>query len=160
MLVIFSCSKDKFEAKIPSYITIDKFTLSTNFATQGSNSESITDAWVFINDDLIGTFELPARFPVLKEGVFTIKIFAGIKDNGVSQQRRRYLLYAPHEEQVNLVPGNELTITPSISYNPDAKFAWLEDFEGASTSFSYHANSDTIINKINTGVFEGSYSGK
>lgn len=160
VLVIFSCSKDKFEAKIPSYISIDKFTLSTNLATQGSNSENITDAWVFINDDLIGTYELPARFPVIKEGLFTIKIFAGIKENGVSKLRRRYLLYSPHVEQINLVAGKEIAITPLISYNSDAKFAWLEDFEGASTSFSYHANSDTIINKTNIGVFEGNYSGK
>lgn len=160
VLVVFSCSKDKFEAKTPSYITIDKFILTTNGATQGSNSENITDAWVFINDDLIGIYELPARFPVIKEGFFTIKIYAGIKENGVAQLRRRYLLYSPHEEKINLVARNEITITPTITYNPTAKFAWIEDFEGASTSFSYHTNSDTIINKTNTGVFEGNFSGK
>lgn len=158
--MLFSCSKDAFEAEIPSYITINSFSLTTNNALQGSNSEGITDAWVFINDDLIGTFELPARFPVLKKGNVTIKVFAGIKDNGVTQTRARYTLYAPHEEQILLAPKKEITIFPTITYTPDAKFAWLEDFESASISLTFNSDSDTTLFKDNNDAFEGFFSGK
>lgn len=159
-LVLLSCSKSDFEADIPAYITINNFSLTTNNALQGSNSEGITDAWVFVNDDLIGTFELPARFPVLKKGNVTIKVFAGIKDNGITQTRVRYTLYAPHEEQILLEPKKEITILPVITYTPDAKFAWIEDFESASISFTFDSNSDTILFKDNSDAFEGIFSGK
>ncbi len=144
---------------MPVYISIDSITLTTNYANEGSASSNITDAWVFVNDDLVGVYELPATFPVLKEGNVEVKVYGGIKDNGISASRARYALYDPHVEQVNLVKGETIKITPSISYNPDVKFSWLEDFENASLSFLYTSGSDTTINKQSTTVKEGNYSG-
>jgi hypothetical protein len=158
-IIFFSCSKEKYEAQIPAYISIDQITLTTDLATEGSASSNITDAWVYINDDFIGAFELPATFPVLKEGTAKLKVYAGIKENGISASRTRYLLYDPHEEQVNLVKGETLNIVPYVTDNSDVKFSWLEDFENASLSFLYSPGNDTIINKVNTGVKEGVYSG-
>ncbi|MDT8411240.1 MAG: hypothetical protein RQ875_02155 [Vicingaceae bacterium] len=159
LTLISSCSKDNFEAKIPSYITIEKFTVTSNYSLHGSNSSNITDVWVFVNDDLIGTYELPARFPVLKEGTFNVKFFAGIKDNGVSGLRERYLFYTPHEEQITFEKGKEITIEPQVTYVSTTKTAWLEDFESPATSFTYANGSDTIINKTSITVFEGNSSG-
>ena len=70
LMLINSCSKDSFEAKIPTYISIDKFTVASNYAIYGSSASNITDVWVYINDDLVGTYELPARFPIIKEGTY------------------------------------------------------------------------------------------
>lgn len=154
-----TCSKDKYEATVPTYITIDKFSFITDYANEGSNSSNITDAWVYVNDDLIGAFELPATFPVLKEGNVELKVYAGIKDNGIAASRARYLLYAPHVEQLELVKGESIKIDPQITYHPDAKFSWLEDFENVSLSFLYTLGSDTIINKQSDDVKEGIYSG-
>ena len=47
-----------------------------------------------------------------------------------------------------------------MSYIPEAQFAWMEDFESAGLSFTYAASSDTIINKISAGAFEGLGSGQ
>ena len=88
-----SCSKDELEATIPSYISIDKFTISTNYSTQGTSSSNITDAWVYIDNDLVGIFELPAKFPVLKEGNVKIDVYPGIKENGISERRSKYIFY-------------------------------------------------------------------
>lgn len=156
----YSCSKEDFEAEIPAYITIDDITLTTNYLTEGTASENITDAWVYINDDLVGVYELPAKFPVLKEGNVSIKVFAGIKNNGITSDRVRYLAYDPHEEQIDLVKGETVAIEPTIRYNSTVNFKWLEDFESASTSFLYHGNSDTIIEKQTQVVKEGNFSGK
>jgi hypothetical protein len=155
-----TCSKEKYEAKEPTYISIDEIVLTTNYAVQGSASSNITDAWVFINDDLVGVYELPATFPVLKEGNAEVKIYAGIKDNGIAASRARYLLYDPHVEQLNLVPGETIMMAPSVTYSSGVNFAWLEDFENASLSFLYHQLSDTIVFKQSSGVKEGSFSGK
>ena len=159
-IIFFSCSKEKFEAKIPAYISVPSITLTTDYATEGSASANITDAWVYINDDLVGVYELPAKFPVLKEGNVNIKVFAGIKDNGISASRTRYFLYDPHEVKMNLVPGETYEIAANVRYNAGVNFTWLEDFEGASSSFLYHTNSDTVFNRQASVVKEGQFSGQ
>ena len=160
-IIIFflGCSKDKFEATVPAYISIDDILFSTDYATEGSASSNITDAWVYIDDNLVGVYELPATFPVLKEGNVEVKIYAGIKDNGITASRARYLLYDPHIQTINLVPEETIKIISTVGYNPDVKFTWLEDFETASLSFLYHTRSDTIIMKQNNDVKEGNFSG-
>lgn len=159
-IIFNSCSKDKYEAQIPTYISIDQFTLTTNYATEGTASDNITDAWVFINDDLVGVYELPCNFPVLKEGNVTVKVFAGIKDNGIAGDRKRYLFYEHHEEQLNLVKGETIKIDPQIVYKSNVTFKWMEDFENASLSFLYSIGSDTIFNKVSNDVKEGAFSGQ
>lgn len=154
-----SCTKKK-ESTIPAYISIDEITLTTNYVSEGTASEKITDAWVYINDDLVGVFELPAKFPVLKEGNYNLKVYAGIKESGMSETRSRYLFYTPHEEQIALERGKELKINPQITYTSTTNFVWFEDFENASLSFTYDSSSDTIIDKTTTDVFEGGSSGK
>ena len=57
---------------------------------------------VYINDDLVGVYELPAKFPVLKEGNVTVKVFAGIIDFAKDPPRGvKYPFYDPHVEQLN-----------------------------------------------------------
>jgi hypothetical protein len=148
------------EATIPAYISVPSITLTTDYATEGSASSNITDAWVFVNDDLVGVYELPAKFPVLKEGDVSVKVFAGIRDNGISASRARYLLYDPHIEQVSLIPGETVEIAANVAYNAGVKFTWLEDFEGASSSFLYNSFSDTVFNKQSITVKEGQSSGQ
>ena len=159
-IVLSSCSKEDFEVQVPTYITINSISLTTNLATEGSTSSNIVDAWVFLNDDLVGIYELPATFPVLKEGNATLKVFAGIKNNGIAASRTRYLLYDPHVEQINLVKGETIVVDPVVTYNGSTQFTWIEDFENASLSFLYTSGSDTIINKQSLEVKEGASSGQ
>ena len=159
-IIFLSCSKEKYEAQIPAYISIDQITFTTDYSTEGSSSSNITDAWIYINDNLVGAFELPATIPVLKEGIVNLKVYAGIKDNGISASRAKYLLYSTYEEQVNLVNGETIEVNPYVTYDTGVKFSWMEDFEQASLSFLYTSGSDTIVNKIATDVKEGNYSGQ
>lgn len=159
-ITFFSCSKEDYEAQVPAYISIDNITLTTNEATEGSASSNIVDAWVYINDDLVGVYELPATFPVLKEGSATIKVYAGIKDNGISTSRERYLLYAPYVEGINLVKGETISIDPVVTYNSGVTFTWIEDFENGSLSFLYTSGSDTVINNQSLDVKDGFFSGQ
>jgi hypothetical protein len=159
-IILSSCSKEDYEVEAPTYISIDHITLSVNQATEGSSSSNIVDAWVFIDDDLVGVYELPATFPVLKEGSGTLKVYAGIKDNGIAAARKRYLLYDPHVEQVNLIKGETIVVDPVVTYASGTKFTWIEDFENASISFLYNSASDTIINKQSNDVKEGVFSGQ
>lgn len=154
----YSCNKEKLKSDIPSYITINEFAFSTDYVEEGSNSENITDAWVYINDNLIGVYELPATFPVLLEGNVDIKIFPGVKENGISNTRVKYPFYTSYQLSAKLNPNEEIEINPITKYRTDINFLWMEDFENAGISFLYHNNSDTIINKTNN-AFEGNHSG-
>ena len=158
-IILSSCSKENFEAQVPAYLFINDITLTTNEATEGAPSENILDAWVFINDKLVGVYELPATIPVIKEGNVTLKVYAGIKNAGMST-RTRYLLYDPHVEQLNLVKGETIDINANVTYASGTTFEWLENFESASLSFLYSSESDTVVNKQSTDVRSGSFSGQ
>ena len=67
LLLINSCKLITPDESIPSYILIDKIAYKSNISGD-NNSQNITDAWVYVDDQLIGAFELPAKFPVLITG--------------------------------------------------------------------------------------------
>ena len=64
------------DEKIPGYIYIDSIIVKTNLGYQGSNSQNISDVWINIEDEtenkLLGIYQLPAKFPVLKTGKIKI----------------------------------------------------------------------------------------
>ena len=156
-VLLGSCSR---KGDVPAYIHIDHIDLTTDAVTQGSNSARITDAWVYVDGQLIGTFELPATFPVLAEGTHEIKIRGGIKQSGISSSRVQYPFYKFYSTSVNLIPGNVTNVQPVVSYFPATTFSWLEDFESPGTTINPGPFvTDTMIVQQNAVVFEGSKSG-
>ena len=130
-------------------------------STEGSNSNDIVDAWVFINDQIIGVFELPAKIPILESGQHELKIFAGIKKNGLNGKRERYPFYSTYVKTINLVPDSIISITPEFTYVSNAVF-WIEDFEDPAIKFFQGPTSDANIVRttVPSEVFEGGGSGK
>ena len=153
-----SCKKN--DDLIPSYIHIPSINLSTVYEFDGSSSNKITDAWVYIDDNLLGAFELPATIPILSSGSHKIMIKAGIKINGISMSRTYYPFYQPWEGQVDLKKEEVDTIVPTVYYYP-GKVNWNEDFEEAGVTIQKYGPSDTLIVKTSEAgkVFEGSASG-
>ena len=159
-VLFLSCNK---EEPIPSYIHIDKISLTTT-VSQGSNAHKIIDAWIYIDDNLVGAFEMPCTVPVLYAGEHNVKIYAGVKENGIAETRIMYPFYYRHEQTVTLTQGQITTLTPTVSYYSSAAFPWLEDFEGSSHSVckSDGVTIDTFmtITPLPSEVFEGAQSGK
>jgi len=158
LVLFFSCNK---EEPIPSYIHIDTINLTTNYAVQGSISNKILDAWIYVDDQQIGAFEMPCTVPVLYEGEHTIKIRAGIKENGIADTRIYYPFYEIFTQTVTLTRGQIITLNPTITYSSFADFTWLEDFTSATPSICDTINSDTVMKQTTTPseVFEGTGSG-
>jgi len=151
------------EATVPSYLTIDTITLSTDYPRQGTASHKITDAWVYVDDEPAGVYELPARIPLLFEGSHKITISPGIKLNGIAGTRAPYPFYNDYIKQINLVKDSTIKLNPTTTYKSSTVFAWLEDFEQNSVSIRKTSRSDTSFIRY-TGprpdsVFEGNYSG-
>ena len=82
-IVLSSCNNFKGSQEIPAYIHIDTFLFTTNYGLEGAASHKITDAWLYIDDDIQGCYELPATIPVLERGNHRVTIIPGIKLNGI-----------------------------------------------------------------------------
>ena len=145
---------------IPAYIRIDSVGLTTQPGVHGSNSHKISDAWVYVNDQLIGAFELPATIPVLHSGDVEVTIRAGIKMNGISATRLRYPFYNFYSVNVNLTPGQVTHVSPTVQYfSGITPFALIEDFENAGIAFTDTLMSDTTIVLVTAPLaFEGNKS--
>ena len=150
--LISSCQKEDAVDGIPSYIKIDAIDLiDTTEYNNGYTTQLLTDAWVRINGIDKGIYELPANFPVLDKGNVEIRIYGGIKDNGIAAQRVNYPFYNSYIENIFLKEDSITTITPilSVKENIEGQF---DDFD-ESYSFNYDS---CCFQKLNNGEY-GNY---
>ena len=160
-----SCSLFDKTEPTPAWIRIEKIDIVDNpNVNEGSLSSDITDAWVYIDDNIIGVFELPADIPILEEGEHQLLVGPGIKVSTVSTLRDNYLFYDAYESKVNLIPGEILNIEPEISYRDEGSsylYYVVEDFEDSFIEMSAITGSDAeILRTTETDiVFEGNASG-
>lgn len=152
-VVFVSCRKFEGSQTIPAYIHIESIVVDslTDYFTYGATTSKITDAWVYVDDDPVGCFELPATFPVLKHGSHKVTVYGGIKRDGISAARAPYPFYKPLVYQsLNLVEDSIVNLQPVLSYYPIGEgvdIGWMEDFETANTLLPV-AGSDTSVIRI------------
>lgn len=122
---------------IPAYLHIANIDVSVSSdGTQGDNNDDIVDAWVFVDGQEVGTFELPATIPVLHSGSSVVTVLAGIKKNGLNSDRVVYPFYEAYEVTMELIPSEVDTLQPFVSYREGVTFPWLENFEDNSISLT------------------------
>ena len=152
LTVFLSCQKEN-NTGIPAYIKIDEINL-----TNTNTTENITDAWVYINDQTQGVYELPANFPVLETGKHKIRVKAGIKDNGIASTRIPYPFYTSYiEEEIELIEDQEITLIPTVNYLNDLTILT----QGNGITINKTNNSDTSMvifeeDNYNAGFLDGS----
>jgi hypothetical protein len=104
---------------------------------------------------------------ILGEGPVKISIYGGIKADGISSRRRRYLFYQPYVlNNYNLVAGEMDTLNgariPTVTYYPSTQITmWNVDFSDPFIPFFQDALSDTGMVRVTNPpeVFEGSGCG-
>ena len=157
-LALQGCDIINPQEKEPAYFYIPSFTFQANL-NQGTSSEEITEVWVYANDKSLGVYDLPAKIPILDLGTSNIRIFAGIKNNGISNSRIRYPFYAPFDTTLTISSFQIDTIVPNFSYY---NFAVINEktFESGNFLTQTGANNGTFsTTNNNLQVFEGSRSG-
>ena len=160
---LFSCNIINPVEPVPAYINIHKVEfVSTPGKNVGSLSHKITDAWIYIDNNPVGVFEIPFTVPALYEGPHNVKIRAGIMQNGIAATRLIYPFYSDYDTVINFVPEQSVVINPVFRYVDDAKFSIIEDFEGSSLKLERSGNSDTTLVHVtnNSIAFEGNGCGK
>lgn len=153
------------EEDTPSFIRIEEITVEEEAEIYGANSSKIVDAWVYINDNPLGTFELPVNIPALHEGQNKITILPGIMLNGISNTRSVYPFYKKIEGTIELVPGetnnNYASITTRYKDDITLPMSLQEDFESAGIKFEKYGDSDTIFYKVNDpSIVDQKYGGE
>ncbi len=163
LFAVSSCEKFSGDQTIPSYITIQSITITTDYTTQGSSSSNITDAWVYVDDDFLGAYELPARVPVLKKGSHQLTVVPGIKKNGIASTRTNYAFYNAIKKTVKLGQDSITSVGALVSsYSKGNTMPFREDFEGY-PAFDTTKRSTTNIQYTLPGspeTFEREHSGK
>jgi hypothetical protein len=162
LLVLVSCNIINPKEEEASYIAINSVNVTTDVAMQGSNAANISDAWIYVDDNLVGAFKLPCRIPVLHSGKHKVSVGAGIQLNGSSSLRTPYLFYRFHEqENVNLEAGKTTTLSPTFTYFDSLTFAFKANFDDLSgNKLTSTSTSDTTLSLCNdpARVFEGAGS--
>jgi hypothetical protein len=148
ILTFSSCIKNN---PTPTWLEIQPWELKPNGTGNEGQWESIssnfTDAYVIIDNKIIGFFELPVKLPILQTGDLNIEIYPAIRNNGISATKKVYPFCSSHKVKKEFSAGAEISIKPITSYHPTTEI-WIEDFEVASskleTGTEYPANVFTL----------------
>lgn len=144
ILLVSGCIKNNPD---PSWIEINEWVLEENIDSPhnaGVLTSNFTDAWVYVNDQLVGVFEVPCKVPVLVSGSANIKVFPAIRNNGISATKKMYPFVQPHEVDVQLVQNESIVINPTTKYYSNAQF-WIEDFENATFKLNHTSESSATL---------------
>lgn len=157
-LFLSACDIVNPKEAVPAYLYIPSFNFTTSVG-QGTNSQAITEVYVYANDQNLGTYDLPASVPVIADGTTNIKIYAGIKNNGISSTRIKYPFYKPFETNIDLHPLETDTVVPQFTYLSGI-YIYEKDFEGGNFLVENSSNEGTFTSTNNGAyVFEGDRSG-
>lgn len=171
LIITSSCSKFEGDQTVPAYIRIDTIGLKINHLSEGSNSVDVSDAWIFVDDQLVGAFELPCMVPALHQGSCKVTIKPGIKLNGLINLRSAFPIFKDITTQVRLTPDSITTFGTVIignqkvlytSYSAETEFKLTEAFEDPVLAFDTTIKSQVSMVLTTAGspdTFEGDHSG-
>ncbi len=141
------------EVLVPSYLYIPGYKFVTNAdGSQGDSTSKITEAWVYTQGNLEGSFGFPALIPIQRNGTYEIGLDAGVQSSGQFSERKPNLLITREYFTRNLKPNTIDTVFPVFKYITGAKFLMIEDFDQIGFRFSkYYSNPGDTIITFNTG---------
>ncbi len=166
LFINIHCSQD-LNAIIPSYLEIEHFDYYGNIpgSTPYPNthhSVNIADAWVTMNGQSLGVFQIPCKIPILESGLHSFIIYPGIKVNGIAGNRIKYPFYEAFEVDTTITTDQTVKISPKTSYKDQIVFNFEPEgqFElaGNGTILEPSSMSDTNAIIQNQIVFQGNKS--
>ncbi len=161
-LILSACVKNNPD---PAWLEVTEWTLEANPTLNGEEGQlthKLSDAWVYVDEELIGVFEVPFKIPILKEGTASIRIYPTIRVNGIAATKMRNEHMVPFEVSGVFVKNQTLTIAPKTHYKDNVNF-WTEDFEDINIKITDDPNTSSAhLTLANDTLkwFNGNYYGK
>ena len=141
LFILSSCVKNNPE---PVWLELNQWDLKVNLAATddaGQLTHNLSDAWVYVDNKLIGCFELPCKIPVQANGKnIHVQIYPAIRNNGIAATKKIYPFVEPIDEVVNLVAGETYTPDMTTRYFAGTQFE-IEDFNDATIKLEESDNS-------------------
>lgn len=134
VLVFFasSCSKPLPANGVPSYIRVDTLFLEPEVG-EGTAFHNFSHFYCEVGDQDLGNYDYPKVFPVLvEEGDYQCVFSAGIKMNGLGNDRRINPFITPDITSLHLAPAETTLYKPVFSYKNATHFLFNENFEAGS----------------------------
>ena len=161
-VLISSCTLTDNDQPLPAYLEITDVNLITN-QFQGEPTHNISEIWAYADNQLLGVFEIPCKIPVLTSGETTeFLIFPGFRNNGVQSKSFTYNLMDQIRFTETMNEGDLIQKSLTFVYKDDAKFDFIEGFEGGSHIFSRDLDEDesSFIEATTDDKKSGAQSGK
>lgn len=114
---------------VPTYVHIDSF-----HVTNGE-SANITAVTAYYNSNPIGTFDLPATFPVLVTDSGQLQLAPVIAVNGQNGLVVSYPFYTFYQAGITAHPGKVVNYIPQTNYFPNAKIQKIAYFNSGIVDF-------------------------
>lgn len=147
LFIVSSCIKNNPD---PVWVEINEWQLESNpnGNPAGELTHNITNAWVYIDNEFVGVFEVPCRVPVLYSGTKTIRVYPTVLNNGISGTKKIYPFLQAVEVTTDFVPNETVTINPVTRYLASTEF-WIEDFENVGNKFEDDPTSSVTMTTTN-----------
>jgi len=132
LFLLFSCKKYKpaeaaFFIRTPN---ANVATINNTSVQQGSGSNKITDLFLYVDGKFQGVYPVGNLMPIIhKNSHVTINVFAGIKNNGITDTRIVYPFYDFTTLDTLVESGKTIERPFTFKYGSGVKFEMLEDFE-------------------------------
>jgi hypothetical protein len=156
LFLFFSCKKYS-PAPAAFFITSDRVTVAPT-SSQGSASHKISDLYLYVDGQFQGAYPVGHTMPIVnKNSSVKLDVFAGIKNNGISDLSITTFFYDRITFDTLVESGTTISRPFTFKYNPNVKFVWLENFDNPlGFSLIKSSNSDTTYKVISgADAFEG-----
>lgn len=159
-----SCNIINPAEKVPTYIRIDSITVKTDdYSRTGSPASKITSAWVYVDNSLVGVFDIPSTVPILIDKSAKVALAPGVDYSGFKNYVSTYPFYTFDTFYVSPSQGKAVQHSGAVKYSDASQFRWFGDFETGNKFQNVNADKDedTSIVRVteSSKVFEGGASG-
>lgn len=162
-LIFLGCGIPDRAAPAIGYVEIKEMQLNVR-SGEGDSGNNFRDAWIFLEGQSHGVFELPRVIPILEDanGYFpAITIQAGIRENGINSSPRVFPFVDNFEMVTGIIREDTIEVVPVFQYLEQIKFRLIADFELDNLfGFDEDGNEETFMVRTNERAASGFYSGK
>jgi hypothetical protein len=120
------------ENAVPAYLSLSPFTLTVK-GEEGTAQHKISDAWVYVDGQSIGIFELPATVPVVDLGNRSVEIAPGIRNNGTRSNPIIYPMVSFLRTTAEFKAADTVRLALKTNYLAGLKFWIVENFEAGNS---------------------------
>lgn len=131
LLTVLSCKVAP--SFIPSYIEIKEVRVDAA-SINGNSIHDIKAIQVYVNNQTVGTFEIPCKFPIDADGFVQIQIVPFVKNNGNSQTLVPYKSLDILTDTLQVTREKTSIWSPLFRYRSNVEIVWQEDFEDSSST--------------------------